>query len=81
MNGPSVFSRRCSDPLTDERWVHIVENHDDLAGYRSDVLQTIESPYVVLHSDEGVLIAARQLQSRRHLAGVDKVLSPTTGVP
>ena len=34
--------------LTDERWVHIVENHDDLAGYRSDVLQTIESPDVVL---------------------------------
>lgn len=34
--------------LTDERWVHIVENQDDLAGYYDEVLNTIESPdYVV----------------------------------
>lgn len=24
--------------LTDERWTHIVENHDDMAGYYFDVL-------------------------------------------
>lgn len=24
--------------LTDERWYHIVENHDDLAGYYDEVL-------------------------------------------
>ena len=24
--------------LTEERWIHIVENHDDLAGYYEDVL-------------------------------------------
>ena len=23
--------------LTDERWIHIVENHDDMAGYYFDV--------------------------------------------
>lgn len=27
--------------LTDERWVHIVENHDDLAGYYDDVLEAV----------------------------------------
>ena len=26
--------------LTDERWFHVVENHDDLGGYYDEVLQT-----------------------------------------
>ncbi len=27
--------------LTSERWSHIVENHNDMAGYYYDVLETI----------------------------------------
>jgi hypothetical protein len=27
--------------LTSERWFHIVEHHDDLAGYYHDVLETV----------------------------------------
>jgi hypothetical protein len=34
--------------LTDERWFHIVENHDDLAGYYDEVLETIENPETIL---------------------------------
>ena len=30
--------------LPDERWIHIVENHDDLAGHMDDVLEAIENP-------------------------------------
>lgn len=30
--------------LTDERWLHIVENHDDLAGRISEVLETVAEP-------------------------------------
>ncbi|MHC1599717.1 MAG: hypothetical protein ACXQS5_02720 [Candidatus Methanospirareceae archaeon] len=30
--------------LTDERWTHIVENHDDMAGYYFDVLETVANP-------------------------------------
>jgi hypothetical protein len=30
--------------LTTERWFHIVENHDDLAGCYDDVLRTVEEP-------------------------------------
>ena len=40
----SVFIR-----LTEERWFHIIENHDDLAGHYDNVLQTIEDPdYIVV---------------------------------
>ena len=31
-----------------ERWFHIVENHNDLAGYYDDVLRTVEEPDLVL---------------------------------
>lgn len=40
--------------LTHERWFHIVESHDDVAGYYDEVLETIENPDLVLRG-----IAAR----------------------
>jgi hypothetical protein len=30
--------------LSDERWRHIVEHHDDLAGHYHDVLETVATP-------------------------------------
>lgn len=50
--------------LTDERWFHIVENHDDLAGYYDEVLQTIEDPDVILRGHAGALIAVKALGRR-----------------
>ncbi len=34
--------------LTEERWFHIVENHDDMAGHHDDVLETVADPDLVL---------------------------------
>jgi hypothetical protein len=34
--------------LTEERWFHIVENHDDMAGHYDDVLETVADPALVL---------------------------------
>jgi hypothetical protein len=34
--------------LTEERWFHIVENHDEVAGYYDEVLDTVASPEVVV---------------------------------
>ena len=34
--------------LTDERWFHIVENHDDVAGYYDEVLLTVEDPDLIV---------------------------------
>jgi hypothetical protein len=33
--------------LTDERWVHIIENHDELAGYYDNVLDVSDDGFVV----------------------------------
>ena len=34
--------------LTDERWMHIVENHNDLAGYYDKVLEAVANPKWVI---------------------------------
>ena len=43
--------------LTEERWTHIVENHDDLAGRSSDVLEVVENPQWITRGSRGSLIA------------------------
>ena len=43
--------------LTHERWFHIVENHDEMAGYYDDVLAVIDDPEFIL-TDDGFVITA-----------------------
>ena len=53
--------------LSDERWRHVVEHHDDLAGHLHDVLETIASPEAVYEGDAGELLAASTLVDYRIL--------------
>ena len=45
--------------LTDERWVHIREEHAELAGYRLEVLETIRDPGRIVAGNTGELLAIR----------------------
>jgi hypothetical protein len=65
--------------LTAERWFHIVENHDEVAGYYDDVLTTVADPEVVVSGYGGSLIAVRSYGSRRFLCVVYRQLSRTDG--
>ena len=51
--------------LTDERWGHIVENHNDIAGYYYDVLEAVENPTWVLEGDENELWAVKLISKRK----------------
>ncbi len=51
--------------LTDERWNHIVENHDDIAGYYFDVLETVDSPSWIFKGDEDELWAAKLIAEKK----------------
>ena len=53
--------------LSDERWRHIVEHHDDLAGHFHDVLETIASPEAVYEGNAGELLAVSTLRGSRVL--------------
>ena len=45
--------------LTSERWFHIVENHDDVAGHYDNVLAAVENPDFIKNGYRGSLIAVR----------------------
>ncbi len=75
-----VISRRgVPIRLTEERWFHIVENHDDLAGYYDQVLETVENPDFILAGYGGALIAVRAMGRRKYLAVVYRETSRNDG--
>ena len=48
--------------LTDERWAHITEEHGELTGLRSTVLEAVSHPDRVLLEGDGELLAVRELE-------------------
>jgi hypothetical protein len=65
--------------LTEERWFHIIENHDDLAGHYDNVLQTIEDPDYIIEGYKKALIALRRISKKKFLAVVYKEISKKDG--
>jgi len=60
--------------LTDERWAHITEEHNELAGLRLEVLQTIAEPARVLEGREKALLAVREIEPGKDLVAVYREL-------
>ncbi len=58
--------------LTDERWTHIVENHDDVAGYYFDVLEVVSNPTWILKGDEDELWAGKRISEKKVLLVIYK---------
>jgi len=65
--------------LTEERWFHIIENHDDLAGHYDNVLQTIEDPDTIIEGYKKALIALRKISKNKFLAVVYKGIGKRDG--
>ena len=65
--------------LTGERWLHIVESHDDMAGYYDDVLATIETPNALLPGHNGSLIAVRAYGRARYMMVVYRQVTEDDG--
>lgn len=51
--------------LTSERWNHIVENHNDMAGYYYEILEAVASPTFIAEGDENNELWAVKLISAR----------------
>jgi hypothetical protein len=60
--------------ITDERWTHVVESHDYMAGNRDLVIETIENPDYIVTGTGGELIALRHYEatsiSEKHVVAV-----------
>jgi hypothetical protein len=65
--------------LTDERWAHIVNHHDEMAGYEDDVLLAVENPDLVLKGDRGSLRAVKVYGRKRYLIVTYREISRTDG--
>ena len=65
--------------LTSERWLHIVEHHDDLAGHYHDVLETVSAPDAVYEGDGGEFLAVSRRFEPRHLVVAYREVPPADG--
>ncbi len=65
--------------LSYERWFHIVENHDDLASYFHEVLDTVERPECIVRGNHGALKATRNIGRKKWLVVVYRELSKRDG--
>lgn len=50
--------------LTEERWFHIVENHDELAGRSSEVLETVAEPDIIVKGVEQEFLAVKKIKKQ-----------------
>ncbi len=64
--------------LTEERWFHITEHHDDLAGYAPAILEVIEEPDFVAEGWEDELVAVKRV-GQKHLAVVYREVTRADG--
>lgn len=60
--------------LTDERWVHITEEHCELAGLRLEVLETLTNPSRILEGGDGEFLAVREVEKGKSLIVVYREL-------
>jgi len=65
--------------ITEERWFHIVENHNDLAGLYDEILSTIENPDFIVRGYRDATIGVRQLREKHYLNVVYKEITAENG--
>lgn len=65
--------------LTDERWLHITEEHSEMAGYYFDVLETVQYPDAIYEGKNKELIAIKQVELEKYLIVVYKELNENDG--
>ena len=65
--------------LTYERWFHITENHDDLASYYFEVLETVENPELIVRGNKGSLKAVKNMGKNNKLVVIYREISKRGG--
>jgi hypothetical protein len=65
--------------LSEERWGHIIEAHDELDGRLDDVLDVVKSPEWVTHGYRGSLVAWKGYGKRGYLAVIYKEIADDDG--
>ncbi|RLB76935.1 MAG: hypothetical protein DRH24_17070 [Deltaproteobacteria bacterium] len=56
--------------LTNERWIHIVEELCELAGMRLEVLEIVANPSRILWGGAGEFLAVQEIHTGKYLVAV-----------
>jgi hypothetical protein len=62
-----------------ERWVHITEEHAEMAGLLNEVLATVEDPAAVFSGNDGECLAVRELEAGKYIVAVYREVSGDDG--
>ena len=62
-----------------ERWFHIEESHDELAGRHSEVLSAIEDPDMLVRGYAGEVLAIKRVEAGKSLVVVYRERSADDG--
>jgi hypothetical protein len=65
--------------LTAERWLHITDEHSEMAGYYFDVLDTIQNPEVIYTGKSGELMEMKEIEIGKYIIVVYKELNENDG--
>jgi len=50
--------------LPEERWIHITEEHNEMAGYYFEVLEVVFDPEAIYQGGDGECIAIRHIEDK-----------------
>jgi len=65
--------------LTQQRWLHITEEHSEMAGYYFDVLETIQEPEAIYEGKVEELLAIKEIEPGKYLVVVYKEINKEDG--
>ena len=65
--------------LTDERWLHITEEHSEMAGYYFEVLEILQDPEAIYEGKAGELLAVKEIEPGKYMIVVYKEVSREDG--
>jgi hypothetical protein len=65
--------------LTEERWFHIVETHDEMAGRYDEVLSAIEVPDCIIQGYRDALVALKSIGKKKFMAVIYKEFGKRDG--
>lgn len=65
--------------IPEERWFHITEGHNELAGYYYEIIDTIENPEIIFAGNNEERIALKHVSETHYLAAVYKEISENDG--
>ncbi len=65
--------------LTEERWIHITEEHPEMAGYYFEVLEAVEGAEAIYEGKTGERIAVRQIEKDKYIVAIYRELSKEDG--